>query len=120
MAAPWLAADAKVDLEHPRYETDLGIGGGRPAFKFVDLRIRLQYPGGQDTQFIEWEAEVGFSDEWKAPWPVLLGQSGFFDRFTVSMHRSAALTVIEEWGAFDKRFGIQQDKSDPASPRFEP
>jgi len=57
LAAPWLVADAKVELDHPRYETDLGIGGGTPAFKFADLRLRLQYPGGQDSQFIEWEAD---------------------------------------------------------------
>ena len=81
LAAPWLAADAKVDLRQPKYETELGIGGGRPTFRFVDLRLRLQYPGGEDDQFIEWEAEVGFSNEWKAPWPILLGLHGFFDRF---------------------------------------
>lgn len=114
-----MAADAKADLEHPKYETELGIGGGRPYFKFVDLLVRLQYPGGSDAEFIEWEAEVGFCDEWRAPWPVLLGQHGFFDRFTVSMHRSAALTVIEEWGAFDERFGIQPGESDEHAPRFD-
>jgi hypothetical protein len=120
LAAPWLVADAKVELDHPRYETDLGIGGGTPTFKFADLRLRLQYPGGQDSQFIEWEAEVGFSNEWKAPWPILLGQHGFFDRFTVSMHRAAALTVVEEWGTFDERFGIQEGENDSHAQRFEP
>lgn len=113
LAAPWLAADAKVDLRQPKYETELGIGGGRPTFSFVDLRLRLQYPGGEDDQFIEWEAEVGFSNEWKAPWPILLGLHGFFDRFTVSMHRAAALTIIEDWNVFDERFGIGTSTEDP-------
>lgn len=106
VAAPWVASDAKVDLQHPKYETELGIGGGWPAFKFVDLLIRLQHPDGEDEHFIEWEAEVGFTDRWRAPWPVLLGQHGFFDQFTVSMHRSAASTIVEEWGTFDQRFGV--------------
>ncbi|MCA1709912.1 MAG: hypothetical protein LC808_44175 [Actinobacteria bacterium] len=106
VAAPWLASDAKADLAHPKYETELGMGGGWPAFKFVDLAVRLQHPDGEDDHYVEWEAEVGFTDKWRAPWPVLLGQHGFFDQFTVSMHRSAALTIIEEWRAFDERFGV--------------
>lgn len=120
LAAPWLIADAKVDLEHPKYEIELGIGGGRPSFKFVEMRLRLQYPGGVDAHFAEWDAEVGFSNDWRAPWPLLLGQHGFFDQFTVSMHRSAALTVIEEWGAFDRRFGAQPCENDIHAPRLRP
>jgi hypothetical protein len=72
----------------------------------------LQHPSGDDDDFIEWEAEVGFPHYWGASWPVLLGQHGFFDRFTVSMHRSAALTVVEEWQAFDERFGIELGEAD--------
>jgi hypothetical protein len=55
----------------------------------------------------------------RAPWPVLLGQHGFFDRFSVSMHRSAALTVVEDWGAFDDRFGVQPREADQHRSRFE-
>jgi len=78
----------------------------------VDLRIRLLHPHGDDDHFIEWETEVGFLEHWRAPWPMLLGQHGFFDQFTVSMHRAAALTVVEEWGTFDQRFGVEFRESD--------
>jgi len=107
LAAPWLADDAAVDLTHPKYKTQLGIGGGNPLVQFVDMTMRLQQPSGDDDDYIEWEVEVGFVEYWRAPWPVLLGQHGFFDRFSVSMHRAAALTVIEDWDAFDRRFGTR-------------
>jgi hypothetical protein len=117
LAAPWLVSDAKVELARPKFETELGIGGGTPLLKFVDLAVRLQHPDGDDDHYAEWTAEVGFSEKWTAPWPILLGQVGFFDAFTVSMHRSAALTVIEEWGRFDERFGIQVTEADHHSNR---
>lgn len=106
LAARWLPSDAKADLRHAQHARRLGIGGDNPEVSFIDMRIRLLHPDGDDDQFIEWEAEVGFPEQWRAPWPMLLGQHGFFDQFTVTMHCSAALTVIEEWGAFDDRFGI--------------
>ena len=112
LAAPWLASDAAVDLRNPKYSLRLGIGGENPLVNFTDVRIRLLHPQGDDDHFIEWETEVGFPEHWRAPWPMLLGQHGFFDKFTVAMHRDAALTVIEEWGTFDQRFGIQFRESD--------
>jgi hypothetical protein len=118
LAAPWLASDMAADLANPKYEIPLGIGGDNPDVKFTDARLRLQHPNGDDDHFIEWEVEVGFPDYWRAPWPVLLGQNGFFDRFTVSMHRSAALVVVEEWACFDDRFGIAQGEADEHTPRF--
>jgi hypothetical protein len=117
LAAPWMASDANVSLDSPKYSINLGIGGDSPLVRFVDVGIRLLHPEGDDDQFIEWEAEVSFPDMWRAAWPMLLGQHGFFDRFTVSMHRSAALTVIEEWDQFDKRFGIETKESDLHTPR---
>jgi hypothetical protein len=112
LAGPWLASDTAVDLTNPKYVETLGIGGRNVTVEFVDMHVRLQHPSGDDDDFIEWEAEVGFPNYWGASWPVLLGQHGFFDRFTVSMHRSAALTVVEEWQVFDKRFGIELGEAD--------
>jgi hypothetical protein len=120
LAAPWLASDVAVDLTKPKFVTTIWVAGGNPEVTFVDLFVRLQHPDGDDDVFVEWEAEVGFVDNWRAPWPVLLGQHGFFDQFTVSMHRSAALTVIEDWGAFDARFGIEPGEADRHRARFEP
>jgi hypothetical protein len=35
-----------------------------------------------------------------------LGQRGFLDRFTVTMGRTAQRIAVEDWDAFDDRFGI--------------
>lgn len=118
LAAPWLASDAQIDLRDAHHERRLGIGGQNPEVRFVDMRLRLLHPESGDDVFVEWDVEVGFPEEWRAPWPMLLGQHGFFDRFTVSMHRSAALTVVEDWDAFDKRFGVDPQAAD-GTPRRE-
>jgi len=118
LAAPWLINDAAVDIYNPKFVTHIWIAGEKPEVKFVDMRLRLLHPDGNDDDYIEWEAEVGFVDHWRAPWSVLLGQHGFFNQFTVSMHRSARLTVIEEWSMFDSRFGVIPGESDQTPPRF--
>jgi hypothetical protein len=38
---------------------------------------------------------------------VILGQRGFFDRFTVTLNRQAQAVAVEDWHAFDDRFDIQ-------------
>jgi len=48
---------------------------------------------------------VGFVPGWQAPFALVLGQYGFLDQFTVTVHRGAATLAIEEWDAFDARFG---------------
>lgn len=120
LAAPWLANDTATDLNSPKFVRTIWIAGGSPAVRFFDLQVRLQHPDGNDDDFIEWETEVGFVDTWRAPWPLLLGQHGFFNRFTVSMHRSARLTVVEDWDAFDARFGVQPHENDSTDRRFNP
>lgn len=37
---------------------------------------------------------------------VILDRVGFFDRFTVTIHRGAAALAVEVWEAFDERFGV--------------
>jgi hypothetical protein len=65
------------------------------------------------------EVIAGFTEDMNSKGHGLLGQHGFFDRFSVSMHRSAALTVVEDWGAFDDRFGVQPREADQHRSRFE-
>ena len=104
----WLAELAElagIDLTHPHHEATIGLGGHFIDIAFVNVTMRLQHLGTDEEDFVEWETEVGFPDTWRAPWPVVLGQHGFFDRFTVNMHRAAAMTAIEDWDAFDCRFG---------------
>lgn len=45
--------------------------------------------------------------QWRAPFPVVVGQLGFLDQFTVTFHRGAAMVAIEPWEAFDARFERQ-------------
>ncbi|MBW3663200.1 MAG: hypothetical protein KY469_08890 [Actinobacteria bacterium] len=52
----------------------------------------------------EWSAEVGFFTQWEPPWGVVLGQQGFFDRFTVTMSRLALALALEDRDVFDARF----------------
>jgi hypothetical protein len=112
LAAPWVAADAKADLRQATHALRLGMGGDNPEVSFLHVTLRLLDPNGGDDDFVEWETEVGFPDNWRAPWPMLLGQHGFFDHFTVSMHRTAALTVVEDSSVFERRFGTNATETE--------
>ena len=120
LAAPWVVQDAGLDPDAADHSIELGIGGQTVEARFVTATLRLQHPDGNDDDFVEWEAEVGAVDNWRAPWPVLLGQHNFMSRFTVSMHRAAALLLVEDWDRFDTRFGVEAGESDEHTPRFEP
>lgn len=106
LAAPWLALEVGVEPKDSVRELDLGIGGRTVKARFLDLRIRLLAPGGTDEQYLEWDAEVGFVDHWRPTFALLLGQNGFFNRFTITMSNFAFLTAVEPPEAFDDRFGV--------------
>lgn len=55
---------------------------------------------------MEWQAPVGFVSTWRPTFPVLLGQVGFLDRFTVTMSRYSQSLVVEEVDVLATRFGI--------------
>jgi len=65
-------------------------------------------------------AELGFFDAWEPAWPAVLGQVGFFDRFTVTMSRQAMLLSIEDRDAFDERFGVPTTAAPEPPSRFTP
>jgi hypothetical protein len=76
--------------------------------EFADASLRLMAPGeANDDVYVEWQAEVGFLQQWRPTWPMLVGQVGFFDQFTVTMSRFALQTAVEPAGAFDARYGVQ-------------
>jgi len=106
LAAPWLAVAAGVEPKDSVRELSLGIGGTTVKARFLDLRVRLLAPGGTDEQYFEWDAEVGFVDHWLPTFAVILGQDGFFNKFTVTMSNFAFLTVVERPDAFDDHFGV--------------
>ena len=106
LAAPWVAYAAGVEPKKSDRTLQLGIGGTTVSVRSVDLRVRLIAPGGTDEQFIEWETEVGFFDQWKPTFLMILGQRGFLDQFTVTMSQFSQATAVEEREAFDDRFGV--------------
>lgn len=116
LAAPWVADAVGVDPKSSRQVLDLGIGGRTVKVRFADLRVRLLAPGGTDDQFIEWQAEVGFVDQWRPTFAMLLGQQGFFDQFTVTMSHIAFQTAIEDLEVFDARYGIPTSPQVPDKP----
>jgi hypothetical protein len=107
LAAPWLANAVGVDADRSHRRLDLGIGGHTVEVRFSDLTLRLHPPDGDDDEFVEWQAEVGFVDHWRPTWPILVGQVGFLDKFTVSMSRLAQQVAVEAHDEFDTRFGVR-------------
>lgn len=105
LAAPWLANAVGVDPGRGHRSITLGIGGESLNVRFIDLTLRLQAPGSSDENYVEWQAEVGFLSRWRPTWPILVGQMGFLNRFTVTMSRQAQQLAVEDWDAFDRRFG---------------
>ena len=120
LAAPWIARALGLDLEGTFREINLGIGGETLRVRFLDVLIRLYAPYPSQDTYIEWGAEVGFPHGWRPTWQVLLGQIGFYDRFTVTMHRGAQSLVIEDSDTFDNRFGVPTGSTSMSQPRFAP
>jgi len=107
LAAPWLADAAGIDPKVSGRTLTLGIGGTSVKVEFADACLRLMAPGnGGDDTFVEWQAEVGFLQQWRPTWPMLVGQVGFFDQFTITMSRFALHTAVEPVEVFDARFGV--------------
>ncbi|MDQ3680261.1 MAG: hypothetical protein M3378_06920 [Actinomycetota bacterium] len=106
LAAPWLANAVGVDAKRSHRRLDLGIGGQTVEVRFSDLTLRLHPPDGGDDEFVEWQAEVGFVHHWRPTWPIIVGQVGFLDKFTVSMSRLAQQVAVESGDEFDRRFGF--------------
>jgi hypothetical protein len=105
LAAPWIADAALVDPKDAHKELLIGLGGETVKVRFLDLRLRLYAPDGDDDDFVEWEDEVGFISQWKPTWPLLVGQVGFMKHFTVTMSRLAQAVAVEPAEVFDGRFG---------------
>lgn len=44
---------------------------------------------------------------------------GFLDQFTVTMSRQTKHLAVEDWSAFDRRFGVdyERDSGRPTTPR---
>jgi hypothetical protein len=98
------------------------VNGGGSTLRFVNVALQLYRDVLTDDEhpLVEWEADVGFLRTWEPTWAVLLGRDGFFDRFTVTMHGGIPAMVLERWGTFDERFGVQIEDAERRQPRFRP
>lgn len=89
-------------------ELEIGIGGRNRLVRFTDVTLELSPPQPLSAQpSWTWSAQVGIIDYWDPPWPMLLGQVGFFDQFTVTMNRQAQGLAVERLEEWDDRFGDQ-------------
>ena len=105
LVGPWAPRVLGIKPD-PRTEIELGIGGGARKVQFCDVDLQLHNPDDPD-EVLEWRPEVGvIMGQWDPPFPAVLGQRGFFDRFTVTIHRGVPAIVVERWEAFDRRFTI--------------
>ena len=104
LAAAWIADLAGIDLSASTDRVLIGIGGQVAEVTFAEVELRVHAPDDAEA-LISWRADVGFVPGWQAPFPLVLGQLGFLDRFTVTFHRGAAMLVLEDWDVFDLRFG---------------
>lgn len=84
----------------------LGVGGDRQRVRPERVTLSLLHPQYPDER-ISWPAEVLVVNEWKPSFGVLLGQQGFFDRFTVTFHRGVQAMAIDAEDAFELRHGQQ-------------
>lgn len=109
----WMAQEVGIDpYEGP--EMILKIAGGLRRVFFTDVTLRLCPPetdpptGGScgEGDGLQWSATVGFIKDWAdPPWLMVLGQAGFFDRFTVVMSRLSQALAIEDQDHFDHTYG---------------
>lgn len=70
----------------------------------MDVSLELHPPAAVEERSIVWDAQVGSIEEWDPPWSMLLGQVGFFDKFTITMSRAANLLAVEPLETWDQRF----------------
>jgi hypothetical protein len=82
----------------------LGMGGEQISAAPADVELRFGPGDVPEADWIQWPAEVGVVERWRAQWPVVLGQRGFFDQFSVTMSRHAQMLAVEAANEFDRRF----------------
>jgi len=102
LAAAWLADEIGVDLTASTDTLELGIGGRTATATFAEVEIKLHRDDTSD-EYVSWRADVGFIEPWDAQFFVILGQTGFFDEFAVTMSRRLLTVVIEDPQALHQR-----------------
>lgn len=120
----WVAREIGVQPD-PKRAIEVRIGGAPRPVHFADVNVQLYPPeidpldpdGSSDVTPLTWQAQVGFFMDWSdPPWMVVLGQCGFFDRFTVSMSRLAQRVAVAPRDDFDSRFPPRPTTRSPQRP----
>ena len=95
LAVRWLADDLGIDLDHSTDRLPLGIGGRsvEAVFAQVDLHLYREHHG---DEYVLWRADVGFVQPWDAEFYLILGQTGFYDEFTVAMNRRLLTVLVQD------------------------
>ena len=94
LCAAWIADSLGIDLANASDTLELGIGGRTVTAAFVEVDLQL-HRYGRDDEFVTWKTDVGFIKPWDAQFFMILGQTGFFDEFAVTMSRRLLTVVIE-------------------------
>lgn len=105
LVAGWVADLIGLDLSSPDEIMRIGVEGSTVEARFVEVELRLhRWPDAPDQEFVDWRTEVGFVWPWRPLYPILLGQRGFLDQFTVTISRTAQELAVEAVDAYDQRF----------------
>jgi hypothetical protein len=106
LASNLLADQLGIDLADHDGETTHAVGGRVVTARYKTIGLRLHPSDAEETEYLEWEAQVGFIEGWHSDGLVLLGSVGFLDRFTVTASRFAQAVAVEDRDVFDQRFGV--------------
>ena len=106
LASDLLAEELGIDLDDNEGETSHGVGGKYHKAQYKTISLRLHAGDAEVSEYLEWQAQVGFIEGWHSYSFVLLGSVGFLDRFTVTASRFAQAIAVEDRDAFDDRFGV--------------
>jgi hypothetical protein len=101
----WIAQDIGATV-HTELSSDLGMGGETISTSPADVELRFGPSDVPESEWHQWSTEVGVVDHWKAQWPVVLGQRGCFDEFTVTMSRHSQALAFTQRDDFDQRFHL--------------
>lgn len=106
LASNLLTVELGVDLAENEGESQHAVGGRTLTARYKTVSLRLHPPEGVQEAHLEWQAKIGFVEDWHSDGLVLLGSIGFLDRFTVTASRFAQGVAVEDRSAFDDRFGL--------------
>jgi hypothetical protein len=106
LASNLLTVELELDLADNEGESEHAVGGRTHTARYKTIALRLHSPAGEEDVYLEWQAKIGFVEDWHSDGLVLLGSVGFLDRFTVTASRFAQAIAVEDRDAFDARFGV--------------